>query len=741
MEEFIVKTANRKIKRDLLNALGKDILRYLVELLTNADDSYRRLESKGIPVNNEKIIKIEVKADRRNDGGYVISVTDNAEGISIEDLKKIFSEYGGDNARGIENHTRGIFGQGASDVLKSAAKEQKTAMIETIKDGSFNKLIYNMDEDFVSKIKVDTQADLSVNKLNQIRDSLEIPNNGTKITFGVPDIVKFDEKIIKSLPNAMSKYPLFRYLLNQEDRKFIFKYKDMEQVISSKDYAFSEEQKIYDDNFNFRFDGGLINCNLKMYINDNKANDGTKIIVKDENDVVFDNTMFGFENSSSAKNISGVLNINGLYDLCYTHLNSENPDAIVKDNRTGFDTNNPFYDKSLSPAISPIIEEVLKSNGSESKMANLNNNKKFSDALKKLNKYLKNEMKDNISGGTLEGKVPPVEGIKFARSNINITIEKIYDLKLLINSDIVLPGESIKISCDKNDNIEFSPEIVTYNQDESLDGLVTKNVTIKGLRLTDSNPITMKATVGTREAYVTIDIVENDIHYPENGIEFYPNDISLVAEKTHFIKLYVDSDVIPLESKIDLSTTGLEVDKYVEFSEKNMLNDTIGCINVVVKGGNVDESYEVKATYLDLESIAKINITEPTKNPTSGGGLIAGFKIDPDDDGYYQAYYNRNTHYIMISGKNIINQRIMGDIKNPENPSPTGNQSKYLCDIISGMAASVLVKEKNVKNGEINFDRFDEAIEEVQNLLQEHKSKIYKEIYPAIMGMSEKEED
>ena len=57
------------------------------------------------------------------------------------------------------------------------------------------------------------------------------------------------------------------------------------------------------------------------------------------------------------------------------------------------------------------------------------------------------------------------------------------------------------------------------------------------------------------------------------------------------------------------------------------------------------------------------------------------------------------------------------------------------------MAETVLVKEKNVKHGEINFDNFEEGVDEVQNLLQEHKSKIYKEIYPAIMGMSEKEED
>ena len=90
MEEIEVKTALRKKKRELANALGKDILRYLAELLTNADDSYKRLEALGVDDGREKIIKIEVSKDKRNNEGYVISVTDNAEGLSSDKLIKIF---------------------------------------------------------------------------------------------------------------------------------------------------------------------------------------------------------------------------------------------------------------------------------------------------------------------------------------------------------------------------------------------------------------------------------------------------------------------------------------------------------------------------------------------------------------------------------------------------------------------------------------------------------------------------
>ena len=58
---------------------------------------------------------------------------------------------------------------------------------------------------------------------------------------------------------------------------------------------------------------------------------------------------------------------------------------------------------------------------------------------------------------------------------------------------------------------------------------------------------------------------------------------------------------------------------------------------------------------------------------------------------------------------------------------------KYLCDIISNQAAMLLVKQKNIKNGEINFDDFEEAVEQVQNLIQEHKNKIYEELYSSFI--------
>lgn len=735
MGQIYVQDSLRKKKRAIKDALGNDILRYIAELLTNSDDSYRRLENQNIDSNKEKVIYIELKKEKRksadNSDSYVLSVTDNAEGMTLETLERIFGTYGEDNAGGTQLQARGIFGQGASDVLRASAKEKRTALIETIKDNSVSKLYYNMDENLTPIINTE-KVELSENRLNDYRNNLRIPQNGTKISFGIPANVKFTDKIKDNLAELIAKYPSFRYLLNQDNRKIIYVYEGKETIISSKEYQFKDENEIGKERFSFIYEGKSIDCELKLYLNENKKNDETNIIVCDENYSVFDNTMFDFQNYPSAQVVSGELIIKGLYNLCYEHLNAEEPDAIVRDNRTGFDTKNSFYIK-LNKEIAPKIQEVLNENGKENKVTNLGNNKKFNEALKKLNKYMQKELNDVIPGGPGTFKEPPLEGIKFARNSASITIGKQYTLKLYINSNMISSEDKISIICEDS-CIEVTPDMIDYNEDEIDNGLVIKNISIKALECTTDSAI-IQAKVNNYLATIAIDVIDLDIHYPENGLEFYPNEISLAYNKSHSLKLYVDTNVIPLKSRIEIKCDGLEINNnIVTFDEDNLLNDEIAMLEIITTGGKVNESYEVIANYVDLTTEALITLIEPSRNENNGGGLIAGFKLEPNKNMSYQAYFNPHDHIIYINTENPINLRIMGDMsdKNPNKPSFTTEQIKYLCDIISSQAASLLVKRKNVKNGEINFDDFEDAVEQVQNLVQEHKNNIYQDLYSAL---------
>lgn len=99
----------------------------LVELITNSDDSYARLEEDGLPAGGRIRIRYE-----RHQKGAVLSVSDQAEGMDWNKALAILS-YGGafsGLARG-EAGGRGYFGRG----LKQAVYGLGHGWIETVREG------------------------------------------------------------------------------------------------------------------------------------------------------------------------------------------------------------------------------------------------------------------------------------------------------------------------------------------------------------------------------------------------------------------------------------------------------------------------------------------------------------------------------------------------------------------------------------------------------------------------------
>jgi hypothetical protein len=83
----------------------------LIELATNADESYNRLEKKGEVVSG----KIEISIDRHTRiKPTVVEVMDYAEGMDSDDMKECIAKYGEDTSRG---GGRGVFGMGLKDAL------------------------------------------------------------------------------------------------------------------------------------------------------------------------------------------------------------------------------------------------------------------------------------------------------------------------------------------------------------------------------------------------------------------------------------------------------------------------------------------------------------------------------------------------------------------------------------------------------------------------------------------------
>lgn len=161
----------------------------LVELITNADDSYSRLEQAGAAVTGQILIRYE-----RHQAGAVLSVTDQAEGMPLDRARFVLA-YGGAHsplARG-EGGGRGYFGRG----MKQALYGLGYGWIETIHTGRYARieLFRGANGGYLFD---DGDGDRPVR--DQDRDRLGIPANGTRVTIVVE--------------NPQARITQFRSLLN-----------------------------------------------------------------------------------------------------------------------------------------------------------------------------------------------------------------------------------------------------------------------------------------------------------------------------------------------------------------------------------------------------------------------------------------------------------------------------------------------------------------------------------------------
>src|SRR3989337_141904 len=173
MERGIIKADDRHTARRIKTAMQGNIIRALVELITNADDSYIRLEGEKLPI-HRGMIKIFYKKE-----GYcgLFAVRDHAEGMSIEDVRSSFKKYGAATS-GMKGGkgVRGYFGQGAKDALASMLDGK----ICTFKDGKFVECkLFIKDE----KPWYEINGPITAN--SDPRRAHKIENNGTVAYFKV----------------------------------------------------------------------------------------------------------------------------------------------------------------------------------------------------------------------------------------------------------------------------------------------------------------------------------------------------------------------------------------------------------------------------------------------------------------------------------------------------------------------------------------------------------------------------
>ncbi|NCD08983.1 MAG: ATP-binding protein [Negativicutes bacterium] len=324
----------------------------LVELITNSDDSYSRLEKQNIPVSGN----ITVCYDRHQNGA-ILTASDQSEGMCLDRLRSVLS-YGGAHSllsKG-EASGRGYFGRG----MKQAVYGLGHGWIESVYNGRFCRVdlfraeLGNYVYDDWDGDKPATEEDY--NRLN-------IPNgyNGTKVTI-IVDNPQVNIPYFRSLVTAVNNNVYLRDLLERRNVELINRNRSAKtsaKVLLR--YEAPESDLLLGPNLPKSF--VFQETEYPFFLTLRKAHNTDLILKGDERTngllvisgtAVLDCQFFRYENQLGTEYLFGKVSCPGLAEM----LGKGRP--VISDERDGLNLKEPFVEafaKAVSDTIEPLVQQ------------------------------------------------------------------------------------------------------------------------------------------------------------------------------------------------------------------------------------------------------------------------------------------------------------------------------------------------------------------------------------------------
>ncbi len=354
LDSGTIRYTGRALLQDAQEAMGGNIVRGLVELITNADDAYTKLK------NGRGRIAVEVEHRRGRDWGVI--VRDRATGMSRNELETRLTSLGGRSSgfeRGLA--VRGNRGRGAKDLVAFGPVE-----FETIKDHKFTFL----------RLKPDGSYDISHRSRTatpEDRERLGITRgNGTvvSVTVSASHRCPHHDNLVEQLRNHFQ----LRDILSDSDREvMLVNLTRPEQRRLTYGVNLDTLEKVVDQGVEV---GSYPDARSRLRLwrlperCEQPRSDPARpcgILIKGKR-AIYENSLFAFENNPHAGWYTGRLECPYIDEVANQYddrleeggkPSKDNPIPIVSRRREGLAPDHPFT-RALAAAVSPILEDQVR---------------------------------------------------------------------------------------------------------------------------------------------------------------------------------------------------------------------------------------------------------------------------------------------------------------------------------------------------------------------------------------------
>ncbi len=444
--------ADRVALQQADQAIRKDVLRALVEVITNCNDSYSRLEQAGQEVDGEIIIEV-----RRKHQNSVIRVRDHAEGMTDSRMDKVVGTYG-EATSGLkeDKHVRGMWGRGLKDSIFGLGHGH----------------VYSFSGGYFYSCSLLIKDGVPTFELNDpvwanqsMREEYEMPEgNGTIIEIIVSrDDVKVPQ--YDNLRNYLQRHFELRPIMSDPQRKIILR--DLtsagkirhEHVLS---YKSPKGEKVLSEEL--PIEGYPVTAQLEVFRSaiqlstrgeEGDYADGGLLVVSKA--TIISLTMLKFENDPYAGYFYGSIQCDYLHDLM------KNDEPVLTATRDGINWTHPFA-KALKLAVEEKLEPLVQAERrhamhDEQTKLDKRLRQKIDQALHELNIIALTELSERRDRDSLEKRIElPPSGIGFVPERAHVQTGQTITLSLLVklveNANV---GATATV-------ISNSPEVIVLNQ-------------------------------------------------------------------------------------------------------------------------------------------------------------------------------------------------------------------------------------------------------------------------------------
>lgn len=552
--------ADRVALQQADQAIRKDAFRALVEVITNCNDSYSRLEQSGWSVGGEIVIDVQ-----RRHKNSIIRIRDHAEGMSDSRMDKVVGTYG-EATSGIkeDKHVRGMWGRGLKDSIFGLGH----GYVRSFKGGTYYSCSLLIKKG-IPTFELD-EPEKATPELRQKYDIRE--GNGTILEIIVSrDDVKVPQ--FDNFRNYLQRHFELRPIMSNPKRKIILREIGsdgklrQEHTLSYKapkgDKVLSERFKVPGYPAHVKLEVNRSSIQLSTRGEEGDYADGGLLVISKA--TVISLTMLKYENDPYAAYFYGTMQCDYLHDL----LKKDEP--VLTATRDGINWTHPFaraLKLAVEEKLEPLIQKERKHAQREEKTKlDKQLRQKIQRALHELNNIALNELSNPKEGRKVH---LPASGIAFFPERAYVqtgrTLSILLRAKLLGKSRA---DRTVKIVSNSPEIIVLTPYVV-LKQHKSDKTVGEVRVRVQGRQVGGEGTIT--ATIGKMHTQAIVQVHSKKDVLPEPAAKSKNalfNDINFDDRMDSRQRVYFDR----VNSNIVIATGAPSVKIYLD--ENNRLDTTI----------------------------------------------------------------------------------------------------------------------------------------------------------------------